>query len=93
MILDEATAYADPENETQIQQAIGRLIAGKTLIVVAHRLSTIRSAHQILVIEGGRLADKGTHEEFLTKCTLYQTMWDQYMSTADTAEKEVAEHV
>lgn len=71
VILDEATAYADPESEAQIQQAISRLVRGKTLIVVAHRLSTIRNANEILVIDKGKLAAHGTHEELRAGCPLY----------------------
>jgi ATP-binding cassette subfamily B protein len=93
VILDEATAYADPENEAQIQQAISRLVRGKTLIVVAHRLSTIRNANQILVIDGGRLAARGTHDELRAGCPLYETMWRQYISAADTAEETAEEEV
>lgn len=63
VILDEATAYADPENEALIQQAISKLVAGKTLIVVAHRLNTIRNADQILVVANGNIAGRGTQEE------------------------------
>lgn len=87
VILDEATAYADPESEAQIQQALGRLVKGKTLIVVAHRLSTIRSADQILVVDQGRLAAVGTQEELLASCPLYRTMWEQHISAADTADR------
>ena len=65
VILDEATAYADPENEALIQQAISKLVAGKTLIVVAHRLNTIRNADQILVVANGNIAGRGTQEELL----------------------------
>lgn len=90
VILDEATAYADPESEAQIQQALGRLVRGKTLIVVAHRLSTIRNADQILVIEEGRLADIGKQEELLRTCPLYRTMWEQHISAADTADTKEA---
>lgn len=86
VILDEATAYADPESEAQIQQALGRLVKGKTLIVVAHRLSTIRGADQILVIDKGRLVDAGRQEELLERCPLYRTMWEQHISAADTKE-------
>lgn len=89
VILDEATAYADPENEAQIQQAINRLIKGKTLIVVAHRLATIRNATQILVMNQGRLIAKGTHDQLRVSCPLYETMWQQYIGSADTAESEV----
>lgn len=92
IILDEATAYADPENEAQIQQAISRLVKGKTLIVVAHRLSTIRNADQILVMESGRLIARGTHEKLRSSCALYETMWNQYIGAADKAEEEVLEH-
>ncbi len=90
VILDEATAYADPESEAQIQQALGRLVTGKTLIVVAHRLSTIQNADQILVIDHGRLADAGKQGELLARCPLYKTMWEQHISTADRADKKEA---
>ena len=86
IILDEATAYADPESEAQIQQAISKLVKGKTLIVVAHRLSTIKNADQILVMDQGRLKARGQHTELLESCSLYKTMWNQYVGTADTAE-------
>jgi len=88
IILDEATAFADPESEAQIQQAISRLVRGKTLIVVAHRLNTIQNADQILVINQGRLAACGRQEELLNTCPLYRTMWEQYQSTAAFAGKE-----
>lgn len=89
IILDEATAYADPESEAQIQEAISRLIKGKTLIVVAHRLATIRNADQILVINQGKLTENGTHETLMTKNALYAEMWREYSSAADIAESEV----
>ena len=88
VVLDEATAFADPESEAQIQQAISRLVRGKTLIVVAHRLNTIQNADQILVIDQGRLAACGRQEELLNTCPLYRTMWEQYQSTAAFAGKE-----
>ena len=65
IILDEATAYADPENEALIQQAISKLVAGKSLIVVAHRLNTIRNADQILVVSNGEIVGRGIQEELL----------------------------
>ena len=81
VILDEATAYADPENEALIQQAISKLVAGKTLIVVAHRLHTIRNADQILVVADGKIVGRGTQEELLCECPLYQKMWQDYAET------------
>ena len=85
VILDEATAYADPENEALIQQAISKLVAGKTLIVVAHRLNTIRNADQILVVANGNIAGRGTQEELLRECPIYQKMWQDYAGTIEEA--------
>lgn len=86
VILDEATAYADPENEALIQQAISKLVAGKTLIVVAHRLNTIRNADQILVMANGNIAGRGTQEELLRECPIYQKMWQDYAGTIEEAD-------
>lgn len=86
VILDEATAYADPENEALIQQAISKLVAGKTLIVVAHRLNTIRNADQILVVANGTIAGRGTQEELLRECPIYQKMWQDYAGTIEEAD-------
>ena len=86
VILDEATAYADPENEALIQQAISKLVAGKTLIVVAHRLNTIRNADQILVVANGNIAGRGTQEELLRECPIYQKMWQDYAGTKEEAD-------
>ena len=86
VILDEATAYADPENEALIQQAISKLVAGKTLIVVAHRLNTIRNADQILVVANGNIAGRGTQEELLRECPIYQKMWQDYTGTIEEAD-------
>lgn len=86
VILDEATAYADPENEALIQQAISKLVAGKTLIVVAHRLNTIRNADQILVVKNGNIAGRGTQEELLRECPIYQKMWQNYAGIIGEAD-------
>ncbi|MFR1478762.1 MAG: ABC transporter ATP-binding protein, partial [Hydrogeniiclostridium mannosilyticum] len=75
VILDEATAYIDPENEAIIQQAVARLVEGKTVIVIAHRLSTITDANQIFVVADGRIVGSGTHQELLEHSKLYQEMW------------------
>lgn len=86
VILDEATAYADPENEALIQQAISKLVAGKTLIVVAHRLNTIRNADQILVVANGNIAGRGTQKELLRECPIYQKMWQDYAGTIEESD-------
>lgn len=83
VILDEATAYTDPENEAVIQTSIAKLIQGKTLIVIAHRLSTIIDADQIVVVEQGKINAAGTHEELLVKSDLYQKLWDAHISSKD----------
>lgn len=83
VILDEATAYIDPENEAVIQQAVARLVKGKTVIVIAHRLSTITDTDQIFVIEKGRIAAKGTHEELLASSGLYREMWNAHIGAKD----------
>lgn len=92
VILDEATAYADPESESLIQQAIGKLVKGKTLIVIAHRLATIQSADQILVMESGFIVGRGTQEELLESCPLYQRLWSQYLDAADSILEGVVRH-
>jgi ATP-binding cassette subfamily B protein len=76
ILLDEATASVDPENEKYIQQAIGELVRDKTLVVIAHRLSTIQGADQILVVDGGRIAERGTHDELLSKGGQYKKLWE-----------------
>ena len=76
VILDEATAYMDTENESLMQKAIGSLVQGKTLIVVAHRLRTIVNADTIVVIENGSVESTGTHTELLEKSALYRSMWE-----------------
>jgi ATP-binding cassette subfamily B protein len=88
VILDEATAYADPESEALIQEAVGRLVSGKTLVVVAHRLSTIQNANQILVVDHGEIIARGTQEELLTTCPLYRTMWEQHKGAVEYAGGE-----
>ncbi len=78
VVLDEATAFADPENEGKILASFSRLVEGKTVIVIAHRLSTITNADQILVIDKGVVAERGRHAELLDKNGLYRRMWDTY---------------
>lgn len=75
VILDEATAYTDPENEAVVEEAIARLVRGKTLIMIAHRLYTIQNADRIFVISHGRLEAEGTHSELMEHSSLYRNMW------------------
>ncbi|MCO1574877.1 ABC transporter ATP-binding protein/permease [Crossiella sp. SN42] len=75
LVLDEATAFADPESESAIQQALSTLVAGRTLLVIAHRLSTVAEADQIAVLADGRVAELGTHLELLARQGLYARMW------------------
>lgn len=76
ILLDEATASIDPENEVHLQQAISALVKNKTLIVIAHRLSTIRDADQILVVDNGKIVEKGVHAELIQQKGIYQKFWN-----------------
>ena len=75
IILDEATAFMDPENEEKMNEAIAEVIRGKTVIVIAHRLHSIINADQICVLSGGNVSDAGTHEQLLARCPAYQSLW------------------
>lgn len=83
VILDEATAYMDPENEAEVEQAVSRLVAGKTLVVIAHRLSTVTGADKIVVIDEGRIAATGTHTELMAHCPLYHDMFEAHIGAKD----------
>ena len=83
VILDEATAYIDPENEALVQKAISTLTVGKTLIVIAHRLSTIVGADNIVVVKDGTIHAQGTHEKLLETCPLYRDMWQAHIGAKD----------
>lgn len=78
LVLDEATAFADPENEFLIQQALSRLMRGKTVLLIAHRLGTVTGADRILVMDGGELRQQGRHEELMETEGLYRRMWEHY---------------
>ena len=94
LILDEATAYADPENEYQMQLALQELIKNKTVLIIAHRLITIKNANKIEVINGGKIEAEGTHDELLQKSKTYSAMWDAYTLSSDwqiSKKKEVAQ--
>ncbi len=79
VILDEATAFTDPENEDKIQKSIAALTHGKTLLIIAHRLSTVKNADQILVMDKGRIVRTGKHIELLGNCRLYKDMWEAHI--------------
>lgn len=79
VVLDEATAYTDPQNEEKIQQAISNLTKGKTLLVIAHRLSTIRHADNIMILSEGKIKEMGTHENLLASSIAYKRMWDAHI--------------
>ena len=81
VVLDEATAYADPENEQQIQKAFEGLVKGKTVIMIAHRLSTIQDADLILVMKQGELVESGTHDALVKQGGEYAKMWSNYTKT------------
>ena len=96
VILDEATAFTDPQNEDKIQKSIMALSKGKTLLVIAHRLSTIQNADQIVVLKKGRIVDCGKQEELLKRCPLYADMWEAHIGAKNwsvSEKKEVAAHV
>lgn len=75
VLLDEATASLDPENEVEVQRAINELIVGRTVIVIAHRLKTIKNADNISVMEAGKIAEEGTHDELMYRNGLYKKLW------------------
>ncbi len=83
LILDEATAYADPDNEVRVQQALSTLSKGKTVIMIAHRLSSIKYADCIYVLENGKIVESGTHHELIEKNCLFTRMWKNYSEAAD----------
>lgn len=83
VILDEATAYTDPENEAIIQQSVAKLVQGKTLIVIAHRLSTVKDADKLFVIKDGVIDSAGTHEGLLKMGGLYKNMWEAHIDSKD----------
>lgn len=83
VLLDEATAYSDPDNESVIQQSIDKLIKDKTVIMVAHRLSTIVNANKIIVVDNGEIIEEGTHKQLLELNGRYKKMWDVYTESKE----------
>ncbi len=90
VILDEATAFTDPENETKLQESIANLTKGKTLLVIAHRLSTIKNADNIVVLDDGRIVAQGTQEELMESCPLYNRMWQAHIGARSWAAGNAA---
>jgi ATP-binding cassette subfamily B protein len=83
IVLDEATAFADPENEQKIQLALSELMRDKTVIIIAHRLSTVRGANKILVVDKGKIVEEGTHDALVSASGRYSLMWAQYAGAMD----------
>ena len=90
LILDEATAFADPDNEARVQQALSALSKGKTVIMIAHRLSSITDADCIYVLQDGELAESGTHSKLIEKNGIFTNMWKNY---SEAAEWKIAKEV
>ena len=81
IILDEATAFADPDNEARVQAALARLAEGKTVLMIAHRLSTVAHVDQIFVVEEGRIAEHGSNDQLLARDGLFRRLWDNYQTS------------
>ena len=81
VVLDEATAFADPENEHLIRQAFAHLTCGKTVLMIAHRLTTVQDADNVVVVDNGRIAEQGTHQQLMEQATLYYKMWNEYQKS------------
>jgi len=81
VVLDEATAFADPENEHLIRQAFAHLTRGKTVLMIAHRLTTVQDADNIVVVDNGRIAEQGMHQQLMEQATLYYKMWNEYQKS------------
>ena len=83
VVLDEAMSFADPENEDKIQEALSKLIAGKTVIIIAHRLSTITDADNIVLLDKGAVSDQGKHMDLLSRSALYQKLWNAHVESME----------
>jgi subfamily B ATP-binding cassette protein MsbA len=92
LILDEATSALDAESEALVQAALHNLMSGRTAFVIAHRLSTVRHADRIVVIENGRIADSGTHEDLLTRLGTYRKLYElQFVELEPKVGEEVTD--
>jgi ATP-binding cassette subfamily B protein len=93
LVLDVATAFADPENEQKIQLALSELMRDKTVIIIAHRLSTVRGADKIIVVDKGEIAEEGRHGALVNAGGRYSRMWEQYERAASWKLAKGGEHV
>ena len=83
VLLDEATASLDPENETLIQEALGELLIGKTVIIIAHRLRTVENCDNIIVLDGGKIIEQGTHNVLMDNKNLYHKLFTLQKESLD----------
>ena len=90
VVLDEATAHLDSESEAAVQQALAKALRGRTSLVIAHRLSTVRDADQILVIDAGRIAERGTHADLLASDGLYADLYRTQFAQQDSGAQPVS---
>jgi subfamily B ATP-binding cassette protein MsbA len=90
LILDEATSALDSESEALVQSALHNLMAGRTVLVIAHRLSTVRRANRIVVLEGGTITDIGTHEDLMNKAGTYRRLYELQFAEAEQAKVGVS---
>jgi len=89
LILDEATSALDSESEALVQSALHNLMAGRTVVVIAHRLSTVRRADRIVILENGTIADIGAHEELMKKLGTYRRLYELQFAEVEPARSEV----
>ena len=92
VVLDEATAFADPENEQLIRKALAHLTQGKTVLMIAHRLTTVQDADSIVVVDNGEIVEQGTHKELLSKEKYYHRMWNEYQQSVSWKLSSIKSH-
>lgn len=92
VVLDEATAFADPENEQLIRKALAHLTQGKTVLMIAHRLTTVQDADSIVVVDNGKIVEQGTHKELLSREKQYHRMWNEYQQSVSWKLSSIKSH-
>ena len=92
IVLDEATAFADPENEQLIRKALAHLTQGKTVLMIAHRLTTVQDADSIVVVDNGKIVEQGTHKELLSREKQYHRMWNEYQQSVSWKLSSIKSH-